>query len=122
MRFRDACVLVVTMGMVMVTSAQQSESVAATISEVEQEYANILLDASPSELRELGLKEGTSFTFTHKGQVHTATLVEEYGDVEAGKWLGRIWEDHVEIAINSGNACTVLDCKVGDAVTIGLGR
>ena len=86
--------------------------------EISAEYANILLDASPPELRELGLKDGSKFTFAHNGKVYAATLVEEYGDVENGEWLGRIWEDHVELAISFGNACTVLDCKVGDAVTI----
>lgn len=118
MRFREASLLVLTLGMTMIALAQQPPSVAATIAEVEEEYANILLDASPSELRELGLMVGAKFTFTHNGQSHSAILVEEYGDVEAGEWLGRMWEDRVELAISSGNACTVLDCKVGDAVTI----
>ena len=120
MTFRAAGLLALTLGATVIASAQHAQSVTASITEVEQEYANILLDASPNELRELGLTLGTRFTFTHKGQAHTATLVEEYGDVAAGAWLGRIWEDRVELAISSGNACTVLDCSVGDAVTITL--
>jgi S-adenosylmethionine hydrolase len=118
MRFREAGLLVFTLGLAMFAWAQDPQSVAASITEVEEEYANILLDASPRELRELGLAIGTKFTFTHNGQSHSATLVAEYADVEAGQWLGRAFEDRVELAINSGNACTVLVCKVGDTVTI----
>mgnify|MGYP001824380423 CR=1 FL=1 len=117
-RLRNACLLAFALGLATVASAQPSELVATTIAAVEEEYANILLDASPEELRGLGLMVGSQFTFTHNGQAYSATLVEEYGDVEKGQWLGRMWEDRVELAISFGNACTVLDCKVGDAVTI----
>jgi S-adenosylmethionine hydrolase len=120
MRFRDATLLVITLGMAMMASAQHPRSVATTIAAVEAEFANVLLDASPRELHELGLTGGSKFTFTYNGQVHAATLVEEYGDVEKGEWLGRIWEDRVELAISFGNACIELDCKVGDAVIIRL--
>jgi S-adenosylmethionine hydrolase len=121
MRFREASMIVITLGMAMLASAQLPQSLVTTIAEVEQEYANILLDASPRELRSLGVTVGTKFIFMHNGQSYTATLVEEYGDVEIGAWLGRIWEERVELAISFGNACTVLDCKVGDAVTISPG-
>ena len=117
-RVRKAYLLVFVLGLAMGVSAQPATSVVARIVAVEAEFANILLDASPQALRELGLLTGTRFTFTHNGQSYSATLVEEYGDVEKGQWLGRIWEDRVELAISFGNACTVLDCKVGDAVSI----
>ena len=121
LRFREASLFVLALGLAPVAQAQQAPSVTTTIAAVEEEYANILLDASPHELAELGLAVGSKFTFTHRGQSHTATLVEEYADVEAGEWLGRMWEDRVELAISFGNACTELGCKVGDAVTIKAG-
>lgn len=116
-----ASALVFTLGLA-ASAIAQSPTVATTISQVEAEYANILLDASPNELHELGLTVGTTFTFTHNDRSYTATLVEEYGDVERGEWLGRMWEGRVELAISFGNACTVLGCNVGDAVTIRLGE
>jgi hypothetical protein len=59
MTLRAAGLLVLTLGVTVIASAQHAQSVTASITEVEQEYANILLDASPSELRELGLTVGT---------------------------------------------------------------
>ena len=122
MRFCQASLLVLALGLTLAASAQQVPSVTTTIAAVEEEYANILLDTSPHELGKLGLAAGSTFTFTHREQSYTATLVEEYGDVEAGEWLGRMWENRVELAISFGNACTELGCKVGDAVTIRAGR
>ena len=121
MKCLQASALVLTLGLA-VSAMAESPTVTTTIAEVEAEYANILLDANPSELRELGLTLGTTFTFTHSGRSYTATLVEEYGDVEQGEWLGRMWEQRVELAISFGNACTALGCKVGDAVTIRAGE
>ena len=120
-RLGEVGLLVATLGMVMAVWAQASQTVTASITVVEQEYANILLDARPEQLSEIGLAVGTKFTFTHNGQSYAATLVEEYADVEIGHWLGRAFENRVELAINSGNACTLLACKVGDAVTIRSG-
>ena len=117
MRVLRTSAFIFTLGLAM-NAIAQSPTVATTIAVVEAEYANILLDADPDELRELGLTAGTKFTFTHGGRSYTATLVEEYGDVEQGEWLGRMWEQRVELAISFGNACTELSCKVGDTVTI----
>ena len=64
MRLGEASLLVFTLGMAMAVSAQQPPSVTASIAEVEAEFANALLDASPSDLRELGLTVGSKFTFT----------------------------------------------------------
>ena len=121
LRARKANVLVLMLGLA-ASAIAQSPTVETTIAAVEEEFANILLAASPTELRELGLTVGTKFTFTHNDRSYTATLVEEYADVERGDWLGRMWEDRVELAISFGNACTAIGCKVGDAVTIQLGE
>lgn len=112
--------LALLLGIASQSLAQHHQSVTTSIAAVEEEFANILLNADPMQLTEMGLTVGVRFTFTHNGHSHTATLVEEYGDVKRGEWLGRLWEDRVELAISFGNACPELDCEVGDAITISL--
>ena len=74
------------------------------------------------EWNQLGVAIGTRMVIEHKGARVDATFVETYGDVATGEWLGLLEDDHLKIAISFGHACEIMDCAIGDRLTITVTR
>ena len=56
-------------------------------------------------------------------EVHgEATFVESYTEVSEGSWLALVEDDHLKVAISFGHACEIMDCAIGDRLTITVTR
>ena len=89
---------------------------------VDKEYANIRTSYSSMDWDELGVALGTRMVIEHKGSRVKATFVENYGDVTEGSWLGLVEDNQLKIAISFGHACEILDCVIGDQLTMTVMR
>ena len=85
---------------------------------VDKEYANIRTSYSSMDWDQLGVALGTRMVIEHKGTRVKATFVENYGDVTEGSWLGLVEDNQLKIAISFGHACEILDCVIGDQLTM----
>ena len=101
-----------------------SEELVVTMSiiGVDKEYANIRTSFSSTDWHKLGMTVGTPMAIEHKGARVQATFVESYGDVSEGSWLGLVEDNQLKIAISFGHACEVLDCAIGDQMTMTVMR
>ena len=94
----------------------------ASVIGVDHEYASVRTSVSAMEWNQLGVAIGTRMVIEHKGARVDATFVETYGDVATGEWLGLLEDDHLKIAISFGHACEIMDCTIGDPLTITVTR
>ena len=92
--------------------------VTMSITGVDKEYANIRTSYSSMDWDQLGVALGTPMVIEHKGTSVKATFVKNYGDVTEGSWLGLVEDNQLKIAISFGHACEILDCVIGDQLTM----
>ena len=85
---------------------------------VDKEYANIRTSYSSMDWDQLGVALGTRMVIEHKGTRVKAPFVENYGDVTEGSWLGLVEDNQLKVAISFGHACEILDCVIGDQLTM----
>ena len=115
--------IVLGLGLLLCSFAHAEELVlTASVIGVDHEYANVRTSVSAMEWNQLGVAIGTRMVFEHKGTRVDATFVETYGDVATGEWLGLLEDDHLKIAISFGHACEIMDCTIGDPLTITVTR
>ena len=89
---------------------------------VDKEYANIRTSFSSMDWDQLGVTVGTPMVIDHKGTRVKATFVENYHDVSEGSWLALVEDNQVKLAISFGHACEILDCVIGDQLTMTVMR
>ena len=92
--------------------------VTTSIIGIDKEYANIRTSYSSTDWDQLGVALGTPMVIEHKGTRVKATFVENYDDVSEGSWLGLVEDNQLKIAISFGHACGILDCVIGDQLTM----
>ena len=92
--------------------------VTMSITGVDKEYANIRTSYSSMDWDQLGVALGTRMVIEHKGTRVKATFVENYHDVSEGSWLALVEDNQVKLAISFGHACEILDCVIGDQLTM----
>ena len=115
--------IVLGLGLLLCSFAHAEELVlTASVIGVDHEYANVRTSVSAMEWNQLGVAIGTRMVIEHKGVRVDATFVETYGDVATGEWLGLLEDDHLKIAISFGHACEIMDCTIGDPLTITVTR
>ena len=115
--------IVLGLGLLLCSFAHAEELVlTASVIGVDHEYANVRTSVSAMEWNQLGVAIGTRMVIEHKGARVDATFVETYGDVATGEWLGLLEDDHLKIAISFGHACEIMDCAIGDRLTITVTR
>ncbi len=115
--------IVLGLGPLLCSFAHAEELVlTASVIGVDHEYANVRTSVSAMEWNQLGVAIGTRMVIEHKGARVDATFVETYGDVATGEWLGLLEDDHLKIAISFGHACEIMDCTIGDPLTITVTR
>ena len=115
--------IVLGLGLLLCSFAHAEELVlTASVTGVDHEYANVRTSVSAMEWNQLGVAIGTRMVIEHKGARVDATFVETYGDVATGEWLGLLEDDHLKIAISFGHACEIMDCTIGDPLTITVTR
>ena len=115
--------IVLGLGLLLCSFAHAEELVlTASVIGVDHEYANVRTSVSAMEWNQLGVAIGTRMVIEHKGVRVDATFVETYGDVATGEWLGLLEDDHLKIAISFGHACEIMDCAIGDRLTITVTR
>ena len=115
--------IVLGLGLLLCSFAHAEELVlTASVIGVDLEYANVRTSVSAMEWNQLGVAIGTRMVIEHKGARVDATFVETYGDVATGEWLGLLEDDHLKIAISFGHACEIMDCAIGDRLTITVTR
>ena len=115
--------IVLGLGLFLCSFAHAEELVlTASVIGVDHEYANVRTSVSAMEWNQLGVAIGTRMVIEHKGTRVDATFVETYGDVATGEWLGLLEDDHLKIAISFGHACEIMDCTIGDPLTITVTR
>ena len=111
--------IVLGLGLLLCSFAHAEELVlTASVIGVDHEYANVRTSVSAMEWNQLGVAIGTRMVIEHKGVRVDATLVETYGDVATGEWLGLLEDDHLKIAISFGHACEIMGCAIGDRLSI----
>lgn len=82
-------------------------------------FGNLILDASPEQLAQLGARDGSAFTVEHAGRVHAARLAGAFADVPAGELL--VYEDAqhmVALAVNQGSAAKLLGAGRDDELLV----
>ncbi len=89
---------------------------------IDDEYSNIRTSISATEWDRFDVPMGSSVVIDFKGMRFEATFVETYADVSNGSWLVLVEDDHLKIAISFGHACEIVDCVIGDALTIFVPR
>ena len=99
-------------------ASEPTAKLASTITYIGEEYRNVDLGATAAELEAVGITVGMRVEFVHCGETRTAPFVTGYADVDKGDWLILIDDGGVRIAISYGHACDVLDCQLGDEVTL----
>ena len=115
--------IVLGLGLLLCSFAHAEELVlTASVIGVDHEYANVRTSVSAMEWNQLGVAIGTRMVIEHKGARVDATFVETYGNVANGEWLGLLEDDHLKIAISFGHACEIMDCAIGDRLTITVTR
>lgn len=95
--------------------------IAAKVTRISEEFANINTDLSETVLATHGIAVGQRFTAKYKGRTIQALLGKDYGDVPKGDWIALIEEDdNLQLAISFGHAATELGCTVGDTLFIAV--
>ena len=115
----------VTLGLALIvcSALHAADSVLnASVVGVDDAYANIRTSISAADWDRFNVTVGTPMAINHKGMRVEATYVETYADVSKGSWLALVEDDHLKIAISFGHACKVIDCAIGDRLTITVTR
>ena len=89
---------------------------------IDDEYSNIRTSISAMEWDRFDVPMGSSVVINFKGMRFEATFVQTYADVSNGDWLVLVEDDHLKIAISFGHACEIVDCVIGDPLTIFVPR
>ena len=89
---------------------------------VDDEYANIRTSISAADWDRFNVSVGTPMAIKLKDVHVEATFVETYTEVSEGSWLALVDDDHLKIAISFGHACKIMDCTIGDPLTITVTR
>ena len=89
---------------------------------IDDEYANIRTSISAVEWDRFNVPMGSSVVIKFKDMRFEATFVQTYADVSNGSWLVLVEDDHLKIAISFGHACEIMDCTIGDPLTIAVMR
>ena len=89
---------------------------------IDDEYANIRTAISAVEWDRFNVPMGSSVVIKFKDMRFEATFVQTYADVSNGSWLVLVEDDHLKIAISFGHACEIMDCTIGDPLTITVTR
>ena len=94
----------------------------ASVVGVDDEYANIRTSISAADWDRINVPIGTPMVIKHQGMRFEATFVETYADVTQGSWLALLEDGYLKIAISFGHACEIMDCTIGDPLTITVTR
>ena len=94
----------------------------ASVVGVDDEYANIRTSISAADWDRCNVSVGTPMAINFKDVHVEATFVETYTEVSEGRWLVLVEDDHLKIAISFGHACEIIDCAIGDRLTITVTR
>ena len=111
------------LALVVCSALHAAESVLnASVVGVDDEYANIRTSISAADWDRFNVSVGTPMTIDLKDVHVEATFVETYTEVSEGSWLALVDDDHLKIAISFGHACEIMDCAIGDRLTITVRR
>ena len=89
---------------------------------IDDEYSNIRTSISATEWDRFDVPMGSSVVINYGDVRFEATFVQTYADVSNGDWLVLVEDDHLKIAISFGHACEIVDCVIGDPLTIFVPR
>jgi S-adenosylmethionine hydrolase len=111
-------VLLVFLGLSASLALSAISSLSGEIVEVNDQFGNLNTDIPAAQLT---LKVGQPFVFQCRDRDFEATFAAWYSDVPEGEWLGLINEtNHLQLAVNFGDANEVSGCRLGDSVTVTL--
>jgi S-adenosyl-L-methionine hydrolase (adenosine-forming) len=82
-------------------------------------FGNLILDATPKQLSEVGVREGSSVALQHADHVHAARRAGTFAEVPVGELL--IYEDAqrmVALAVNQGSAAELLGAALDDELLV----
>jgi S-adenosylmethionine hydrolase len=82
-------------------------------------FGNLVLDALPGQVAQLGASDGSMLAVCHAGRAHTARLAGAFADVPAGELL--VYEDAqhmVALAVNLGSAAELLGAQRDDELVV----
>jgi S-adenosylmethionine hydrolase len=82
-------------------------------------FGNLILDASPAQLAELGVSEGAALEVRHAGRAHAARRAGAFAEVPAGELL--LYEDAqrmLALAVNQGSAAQRLGARRDDELLV----
>lgn len=118
-RLTLAALTFVLLGCSTITRNQEPAWIPATVVMIEEEYANIDLNLTGTQLADHGIVHGSTFNVKYKDHQMTAFLGKDYADVEKGRWIALIeQEGNLQLAISFGHAATAIACKPGDTIMI----
>lgn len=84
-------------------------------------FGNLVLDATPEQLAQLGVREGDALAVAYADRVHGARSAGAFADVPAGELL--LYEDArrmVALAVNRGSALERLGARRDDELVVRL--
>jgi S-adenosylmethionine hydrolase len=82
-------------------------------------FGNLILDATPNQLSEVGVRDGSSVALQHADHVHAARRAGTFAEVPLGELL--IYEDAqrmVALAVNQGSAAALLGAARDDELLV----
>ncbi len=83
------------------------------------DFGNIVTNVSAENLKEIGIREGSSLHVKLHGKTLTLKLSQAYGEVPTKTPLAIIGSsDFLELSVNLGSACRMFKTKIGDPLCV----